>query len=221
MIRALIIRNFRIFESFKIALNADLNIVVGDNESGKSTILEAIGLALTKRIGGKLIEYELSPHLFNKACVDSYLKQLKEGKNPELPKILIELYLTELPELESLRGSNNSLKADTVGIRFEIVFDDDYREEYSKLCEDKSEKKVIPAEYYKVTWFSFANNAITARSLPITLFHIDATAIRLQSGTDHYIQNIISGGLPAKEKVALAVAYRKLKEQFSAEPSSG
>jgi putative ATP-dependent endonuclease of OLD family len=219
MIKGIVIKNFRIFETFKLLLNDDLNLLVGDNEAGKSTILEAIGLALTKRIGGKLIEYELSPYLFNKTVVDSYLKLLKEGKNPPLPQILIELYLSELPAFEKLRGSNNLMKADAVGIRLEIVFDDDYKDEYAKLCEDKSEKKVIPAEYYKVNWFSFANNAITARSLPLTLFHIDATAIRLQSGTDHYIQNIISDGLPVKEKVALAVAYRKLKEQFSGEPS--
>ena len=219
MIKKLIIQNFRIFDSFTLTLNDDLNLVVGDNEAGKTTILEAIGLALTKRIGGKLIEYELSPYLFNKTCADTYLAQLKAGANPALPEVLIELYLAEVPELEALRGTNNSLRTDTTGIKLEIVFDDGYREEYIKLCEDKSEKKVIPAEYYKVNWLSFANNAITARSLPLTLFHIDATAIRLQSGADQYIQNIISDSLPAKERVALAVAYRKLKEQFSEEQS--
>lgn len=219
MIKEIYIQNFKIFDSFRLSLNTDFNIIVGNNESGKSTILEAISLALTKRIGGKLIEYELSPYLFNSACANLYLKDLKEGKNPELPKILIELYLTELQELESLRGSNNSQKADSIGIKFEIVFDNNYKAEYAKLLDDKSEKKVIPAEYYQVNWFSFAGNAITSRSLPIGLSHIDATTIRLQSGTDYYIQNIISDSLDPREKVALAVAYRKLKEQFSCEPS--
>jgi len=219
MIKDIYIQNFKIFDEFHLPLNADLNIVVGDNEAGKSTILEAISLALTKRIGGKLIEYELSPYLFNAACANSYLKDLKAGKKPALPNILIELYLAESAELASLRGSNNSQKADCIGIRFEIVFDENYKAEYAKLLEDKSEKKVVPAEYYQVNWLSFAGNAITSRSLPIGLSHIDATTIRLQSGTDYYIQNIISDGLDPKEKVALAVAYRKLKEQFSGEPS--
>ncbi len=219
MIESVHIENFKGFESFTLDLNTDLNIIVGDNEAGKSTILEAISLALTKRIGGRPVEQELSPYLFNKKCADAYLRALKENRNPELPRILIELYLTELPSLESLRGSNNSRRSDSVGIRLEVVFDSDYKEEYQKLIEDASEKKVIPAEYYKVSWFSFANNAITSRSLPVNIFHIDATTIRLQSGADHYIQNIISDGLAPKEKVALAVAYRKLKEQFSAEPS--
>jgi predicted ATPase len=219
MIKAILIQNFKIFESFKLILNDDLNIIVGDNEAGKSTILEAISLALTRKIGGKPIEYELGPYLFNATCSHSYLQALKENKNPELPKILIELYLADLQELQPLRGSNNVGKLDTVGIRLEIAFDDDYKEEYAKLLEDKTEKKVIPAEYFRVNWCSFAGNAITSRSLPISLSHIDATTIRLQSGTDYYIQNIISEGLAPKEKVALAVAYRKLKEQFSAEAS--
>ena len=92
MIKAIIIKNFRIFDSFALNFNDDLNLIVGDNEAGKSTILEAFGLALTKRISGKLIDYELSPYLFNKASVDAYLQQLKDGKKPSLPSILIELY---------------------------------------------------------------------------------------------------------------------------------
>jgi len=221
MIESIHLQNFKIFDSFDLTLNNDLNIIVGNNEAGKSTVLEAIGLALTKRIGGKQIEYELSPYLFNKSCSDTYLAALKEKKNPETPKILIELYFseTERPELQALRGSNNSRKSDSIGIKLEIVFDDDYKEEYAKLLADASETKVIPAEYYRVNWLSFANNGITARSLPVTLFYIDATTVRLQSGTDHYVQNIISDGLSPKEKVALAVEYRKLKESFSAQPA--
>ena len=37
---------------FRFSLTSDgLNIIVGDNETGKSTILEAVRLALTGRLG--------------------------------------------------------------------------------------------------------------------------------------------------------------------------
>ena len=39
------------------------------------------------------------------------------------------------------------------------------------------------------------------RSLPIGLSYIDATTIRLQSGTDYYLQNIINNGLDDKERI--------------------
>ncbi len=92
-------------------------------------------------------------------------------------------------------------------------------EEYQTLIANPSKVQLIPAEYYKVQWYSFANNAITIRSLPIRLSYIDATTIRLQSGTDYYLQDIIKTDLDAKERVELNIAYRKLKEHFSKEAS--
>ena len=48
--------NFKSFEGeFELKLNRDLNIIVGDNEAGKSTILEAINLVLSGLVGGKYI----------------------------------------------------------------------------------------------------------------------------------------------------------------------
>ena len=48
-IKKIIIENFKCFEGgFPLELNKGLNILVGDNEAGKSTILEAIHLALSE-----------------------------------------------------------------------------------------------------------------------------------------------------------------------------
>ena len=52
-IRKVKIHNFKCYKDFEITLEEGLNIVVGDNEAGKSTILEAINLALTGIISGK------------------------------------------------------------------------------------------------------------------------------------------------------------------------
>lgn len=217
MIKKVFIQNYKIFDRFDLDLNDTLNIIVGDNETGKSTILEAINLALTKRLNGRFVEFELSPYLFNRKCADEYLQSVKQGKPLPPPEIIIELYLEDAPEFTSLRGSMNSKKEDCVGIKIAIVFDEDYKEEYESLI--KGEVKLIPAEYYKVQWYSFANNAITLRSLPVHLSYIDATTIRLQSGTDFYLQDIIKTELDAKERVELNVAYRKLKETFAKEDS--
>jgi len=42
MIKKIFIQNYKIFEQFDLELNSDLNIIVGDNEVGKSTILEEL-----------------------------------------------------------------------------------------------------------------------------------------------------------------------------------
>lgn len=69
-IRKVKIHNFKCYRDFEITLEEGLNIVVGDNEAGKSTILEAINLALTGIISGKSIWNEISQYIFNKEAVD-------------------------------------------------------------------------------------------------------------------------------------------------------
>lgn len=220
MIKKIFIKNYKIFEEFDLELNNDLNIIVGDNEAGKSTVLEAINLALTKRLNGRLLEYELTPYLFNGKCVDAYLKSLKTDEPEQPPEIVIELYLDDIPEFAELRGRNNSKKEDRKGIKIKVTFDEDYRKEYENLLTSHSpdDIELIPAEYYKVSWLSFADNALTLRGLNnIRVSYIDATTIRLQSGTDYYLQDIIKTDLDVKERVGLNVAYRRLKEAFSQE----
>ena len=75
-IRKVKIHNFKCYSDFEIILEKGLNIVVGDNEAGKSTILEAINLALTGIISGKSIWNEISQYIFNKEAVDKYIVSL-------------------------------------------------------------------------------------------------------------------------------------------------
>lgn len=214
MISKIVIHNYKKFSDFELDLDDDLNIIVGDNETGKSTILEAINLALTKRLNGKFIETELSPYLFHTDTVEKFIVDLKAGKNPAPPDIFIELYFKDIPALASFRGNNNSKREDQIGIRLEIVFNEDFCEEYDQFIKG-SEINLLPIEYYKINWCGFDGNARTQRSIPIWLSFIDATIIRLQSGTDYYLQNIINEGLDTKERAQLALTYRQLKEEFS------
>ncbi len=53
------IENYKSFNGrFSFEPNKGLNILVGDNESGKSTILEAIHLALTEMLNGRYLKNE-------------------------------------------------------------------------------------------------------------------------------------------------------------------
>lgn len=219
MINKIRIQNYKIFKNFELDLNHGLNIIVGDNEAGKSTILEAINLALTKRLNGRPVEYEITPYLFNTSCVKQYLEHLKAGKNPKLPEIIIELYLDETSDLASYNGTMNSQKENHCGIKIEIVFDEDNRPEYCDLVKDPSKIQAIPIEFYKVQWYTFANGEVNYRRLPVRLSYIDATTIRLQSGADYYLQDIIRTELDCKERAGLNIAYRHLKEEFSKQGS--
>lgn len=87
------IENYKTFKGlFILDLNPGMNIIVGDNEEGKSTILEAIHLALTGLLNGKYVINELTQSLFNIEIVQAYIDGFSTGKPIDPPTITIELF---------------------------------------------------------------------------------------------------------------------------------
>ena len=168
------IENFKRFhKSFDIEFNKGINIIVGDNESGKSTILEAIYLALTGLYNCRNIKNELTQFIFNKEAVKEYVDSIHAGHPLELPSILIEIYL-EGDDAALFKGNVNSSGVDCCGLFLCIKFDEQYNAEYSELIKNGIDS--LPIEYYKVEWSSFAwNTSITNRSVPMKAALIDAS----------------------------------------------
>lgn len=213
-INKLIVRNFKCLKDADIDFNPHLNIIVGDNESGKSTLLEAINLSLTGQINGRGIQYELNPYYFNEEVVNEYLTSLREGQNISPPCILIEAYFADDENLAKFRGTNNSLREDCPGIKMIIEFDESFEEQYTDYISSPEEIRTVPIEYYAIRWYSFAHNTITIRSVPVNSTFIDTSLIRYSSGTDRYISKIISDVLEPKQRVDLSLVYRKMRDDF-------
>ncbi|NEA65370.1 AAA family ATPase [Streptomyces sp. SID12488] len=219
MLTKIVIKNYRTFRDFNLDFDPKMNILVGDNDRGKSTLLEAIGLALTGRIRGRLLAQELSPYLFNKEVVDEYIEALRDGLEAKPPEIIIDLFLDGKNAPPTLKGTNNLLKSDEPGVRIRASLNPDYEAEYREFVNDPLQVRLVPTEYYKVDWLDFAGNGITFHRIPATASLIDATTIHLQSGVDYYLNGIISQNLEASERVELARAYRSLRENFADDDS--
>lgn len=74
------IENFKCIKgTFELDLKQGINILVGNNEAGKSTILEAIHMALCGVFRGKTIKGNLSQYLFNYEVVNEYLNNINQG----------------------------------------------------------------------------------------------------------------------------------------------
>lgn len=218
MINKIQIQNFRVFKDIVVSFDDGMNLIVGDNDSGKSTLLEAIHLVLTKRVGRTWFDTELSPHYFNRSATDEYVAAAAQGRSPTLPEIVIDLYLSDDDEFASLKGKNNLLFEDAPGLRVRAFFDGAFADAYEQFLATGS-ISMIPTEYYRVEWKSFADQPVTAREIPVAASVIDASTIRLQSGVDYHVQRIISGHLEDKERAELARAYRSLQEVFAETPS--
>ncbi len=72
-IKKLKLHNFKKFETQTFGFNDDINVFVGDNECGKSTLLEAIEICLNYSYRGRSLNAELTTDLFNNDCIDKYL----------------------------------------------------------------------------------------------------------------------------------------------------
>jgi energy-coupling factor transporter ATP-binding protein EcfA2 len=214
-IERVIVKNYRRLRSTDIKLRPDLNIIVGDNESGKSTLLEAINLALKGQINRRPAQYELHPYLFNKECVDQFIMDLKGGKKVQPPEVLIELYMANDPSLASLKGINNSLGENCPGISLTIHLDDEhFKDEYSNYIQRPDDLRSIPIEYYVVTWLTFANDGLDTRKAPIRSALIDPASISNAYGANRYVVEVIQDYLSKKEKVDIALSYRKMRDLF-------
>ncbi|MFD5661048.1 ATP-dependent nuclease [Streptomyces hirsutus] len=219
MLSKVVIQNYRTFRKFKLDFDTEMNILVGDNDAGKSTILEAIELSLTGKLRGRPLYQDLSPYLFHQDAVSEWIAALKGGHAAPPPEIIIDLFLESTPETAALKGSNNLLKADEPGVRIRVALNPDYEAEYKEFVKQPDKVRLIPTEYYKVDWLAFDGNGVTFRSIPATASLIDASNIHLQSGVDYYMKHIIDSYLKADERVKLTRAYRSLRETFAQDES--
>jgi len=213
-IRKVYIENFKIFKgSFELTLNKDVNILVGNNEAGKSTIIEAIHLVLTGLYNGRYLKNELTQYIFNCEIIDEYIKSLETKEIKSLPYILIELYF-DGEDLAEFEGNDNIEKNKASGISLKIAFDDSYQNEYEELVKAGG-IKTLPIEYYNIIWSSFARDAsITSRTIPIKSALIDSASSKFQNGSDIYISRIVKDFLELEDIVKISQAHRQMKDSF-------
>jgi len=216
-IEKLVLQNYKSFKDRTvIEFNEGLNILVGDNEAGKSTILEAVHLCLSGILDGRYLKHDFHQYLFNYEIVEEYLTKVKIDQATELPELLIEVYFQHNNKLTEFEGSLNSEhNPKAQGVRFEIKLDDAYADLYQNLLQLEEEQTSIPIEYFHIQWQSFARKTMISRIVPIKSVLIDSATSRVKNGSDLYLSKIIKDGLNKKEQIGLSQSYRKLKERFN------
>jgi len=203
MIEKIKITNFKIFKgTFELTFNQGLNIIVGDNEAGKSTILEAVHLALTGVINGRYLNSELTQYLFNNEVVSEYIDSFSTTTPQELPSIEIELFFSEPSVAPTFSGNFNSDKPNACGFKLNIHFAEKYHDEYETLVH-AGDIKTLPIEYYECDWITFARKPITTKSIPVKSALIDSSSARYQNGSDIYVSRIVKQSLESDELVKM------------------
>lgn len=215
MIERVIIKGYRRFASLDLALKPGLNLVVGDNESGKSTLLEAVALALTGRINGRSAAEELNPYWFHLPTVRHFFAHHGTSGAAPPPEILIEVYLRDDDHLQLLRGVHGSIpKTDQPGVSVHIAPSPEYTSEFNDYMSNDP-PPVLPVEYYAVEWRDFSDRLLVQRPKSLAVSFIDARTIRSTSGVDYHTREMLAEHLDPKDRTTISVAHRTSRQQIT------
>ena len=181
-IKEIRIKGFKKFKNFTMTFNRATNILVGDNASGKSTILEAVNIVINQwyQYGDR----SLIVDLFNREEVLAF----KENPRIDtLPQITIELDLGDANSLQSIEysGTHHS-KPDSKnmaleGIRFVCKINNEYKHQYEaelgKMLRNGDISDInnieIPYEYYELSWTRYDGLPYNRRLKPLRIININ------------------------------------------------
>ena len=217
MITKINIQGYRIYKDFVLHPNPKLNLIVGANESGKSTLIEAISLALTGRINGRKASEELNPYWFNSILVQEFVDNRASGGKQAFPIIKIELFFEGNDELQELCGAHNSDIPTNAcpGIKMEIMPNPEYASDLDIWAQSPS--LILPTDYYMVDWRPFNDIPITRQPKKLATAIIDSRTVRSTSGVDYHLREILNDYLDPAERVAISQEFRQVKASMSNE----
>lgn len=209
------IQGYRVHRNLVVQPNRKFNLIVGANESGKSTLMEAIALALTGRINGRSASEDLNPHWFNTTVVEEFIRKRTSGQPEAFPEILIELSFEDIPELQSLCGAINTYVPAHAcpGVTMKIAPNPEYAADLEEWA--KAPTLLLPVEYYKCDWRTFADKEITSRPKILTAAVIDSRTVRSTSGIDYHLRQILGDQLEPAERAEISLEYRRVKASMS------
>lgn len=211
------VKNYKIFKEKIIYLNENMNVFVGENDAGKSTILEIVNLITTGKINGYFIDRQITVNFFNYEVRNEYIKHITNGEYVETPEIMIEAYCKK-EENSEYRGANNTLGEDCPGIAFYYKFNQDNASIYKKKLSE-GEILDIPLEFYKIEFIGFHGDSITSRCLPFKVATIDASKRDYNNLLNRFVSENMEQFLSNEDKVMLRAEYRKSIMSFNTIPN--
>lgn len=205
-IQKIVLHNFKRFSDLKLDLNPNVNIFIGDNEAGKTTLLQAIDL-VARGSRSRIEEIGLE-RLFNVNAVNSFMNGDKRIEN--LPVMFIELYLNEQNDM-SVNGKNNSESILCDGIRMVCKPNDEFSEQIKHVLTNDS---AFPFEFYSIVFDTFSGASFSGYCKKIKTIFIDNSQIGSPYAMNEYIRTIYNARITSENRAGIKHQYRNYKENF-------
>jgi putative ATP-dependent endonuclease of the OLD family len=207
-IKRLVLRNFKRFKTLELEFDSELNIFVGGNEAGKSTVLQALDIVLS--LSRSKVDTLGLETLFNRECIDQFLDG--ERKIADLPELLIELYIDGVDDQHELDGRNNTKLANFHGIKMVCKPDDGYTKTIRAILSEGHDS--FPFEYYSIQFQTFTDKNVDPYKKPIKHILIDSSQISNEYATREYTRKMYAASADVPERHFHSLEYRKTKSTF-------
>jgi putative ATP-dependent endonuclease of OLD family len=201
------LQNFKRFQEFTVDFDEKINLLIGDNEAGKSSILSAIDIVLSGS-RSKIETFGLDS-LFNLSAIQDFFNSDKKYEN--LPKLFVEVYLNEQNNPD-LNGKVNSDEVVCDGLRLICEPNDDLSKEIKDILEQ--EEANFPFEYYSINFRTFSGEIYTGYRKFLKHILIDNTQISNEYATRQYVSTMYQSTVENSEKNKHQNEYRKHKQHF-------
>ncbi len=203
------IHNYKRFTKFEVQFDSELSVLIGDNEAGKSSILNAIDLVMS---GSRhKIESIGLDSLFNVTCIQQFLS-LRERKYEDLPELYIEVYLSDEGKAW-LHGKGNSADENHDGICLRCKPSDEFGEQIHELLQETDIG--FPFEYYSVSFKTFSGESYSGYKRALRHLLLDSSQINNEYATRDYISSLYDGVAGGVQKSQHKFAYRNSKRAFA------
>ena len=210
IISKIIVKNYKLLRDVAIDLNPTMNIFVGDNDAGKTTILEALAILTTGKLNGYAFDRQIKAAIFNSQVRSKYISEVISNKNTPPPKIVFEAYLNGDAQF---KGTQNTLFEDVSGINITVDITPDNAGVYRRML-DEDKIKDIPVELYGVSYHYFNGEPLSYRYPPFKSVFIDTGKKDYYNLIDHFVSDSIAEILTPSELTDIAIAYKSSRRTF-------
>lgn len=209
-LKSMHIKGLKKFKDIEVNFNKHVNILVGENEAGKSTILEALKIVLNQQY--KTADKAILNELFNRENVEFF------RSNPSmnsLPFIVIDLRLS----LDKKEKNSEYFFGQMQGMNvpdFGIVFECKYNEELGQGLESEIQNGRIPLEYYSLSWKTYAGCAYQIIKRPLKFISIDTSTTDKYASFNYYNKMLFNNTCDDSIRINAKNEFReKISDAFS------
>ena len=209
-IKSLTIEGLKKFEHFDIEFDKNINIIIGENESGKSTILEAINICLNQLY--RNADKSIIKELLNISNVNKF----KENPSLEnLPKIYIEIEFNLDKDSKNnflFYGMHNQDENEKYGIKYTCELNKEFEQEVFEFIKDKK----IPYEYYEMKWTTFQGASFNILKQPLNYLTIDNSITTQYNTYNYYNKSVFKSKYDGNRMVKVKNDFRiNIEDIFS------